>query len=313
MTPPARLAPVIRTVTEIAAPTPAELLVVVGPTASGKTALSLELAERFGGEIVGADSVQIYRRFDLGSAKPTAEERARVPHHVIDVADPLEPMDAGRFVELADAAIRDVRARGKVPIVVGGTFLWVKALVSGLAVAAPRDDGVRARHAEIAHNEGRSRIHAMLAAVDPDAARRLAENDLVRTSRALEVFELTGKPMSEWQREHAFGDRRYEARLVGVHRERDELDRRIEARTAELLSRGFVDEVRALLADGYAGARAMGSVGYREVKAHLEGAIEADALHREIVKSTRVFVRRQRTWLRDADVSWLVPPERALP
>jgi tRNA dimethylallyltransferase len=119
--------------------------------------------------------------------------------------------------------------------------------------------------------------------------------------------------MSEWQREHAFGDRRHDARLVGVHRERDELDRRIEARTADLLARGFVDEVRALLADGYAEARAMGSVGYREVRAHLEGALDAAVLHREIVRSTRVFVRRQRTWLRDADVSWLVPPERALP
>jgi len=294
-----------RRIEDVAPPSPEELLVVVGPTASGKTALALELAERFGGEIIGADSVQIYRRFDLGSAKPTLEERARVAHHVIDLKDPMAPMDAGQYVELADHAIADVRARGKVPIVCGGTFLWVKALVSGLASAAPRDEAIRKRHLEIAEKEGRAEIHARLRAVDPSAAERLAPNDLVRTSRALEVFELTGRPLSEWQSAHGFRDERHRPRFVGVHRERDDLDRRIEARTTELLAKGFVEETRALLADGYGDARAMGSVGYREVRAHVAGTIAAADLHREIVRSTRTFVRRQRTWLRDVDVGWV--------
>ena len=291
----------------LAPPDEDELVVVVGPTASGKTALALELAARWGGEIIGADSVQIYRRFDLGSAKPTPEERARAAHHLVDVLDPLEPMDAGRYVELADRAIADVRASGRVPIVCGGTFLWVKALVHGLAESGPKDDAVRARHAEIAERDGRAAIHARLAEVDPKSAARLSPNDLVRTSRALEVYELTGRPQSELHESHGFRPERHRARLIGVHRGRDDLDRRIAERTDALLAAGFVEEVRALLADGYAEARAMGSVGYREVRAHLAGELGGGELSGAIVRSTRVFVRRQRTWLRDAGVQWVEP------
>jgi tRNA dimethylallyltransferase len=284
-----------------------ELIVVVGPTASGKTALALELAKRWNGEIVGADSVQIYRRFDLGSAKPTLEERREVPHHLVDLLDPLDAMDAGRYAELAEQAISEVRSRGRTPIVCGGTFLWVKALVFGLADSGPRDESVRARHAELAEREGRGAVHARLAEVDPASAARLSPNDLVRTSRALEVFELTGRPQSEVHLAHGFREPRHRARLLGVHRDREELDLRIAARTDALLAAGFVDEVRGLLADGYAGARAMGSVGYREVRAYLEGGPSQRELAGAIVRSTRVFVRRQRTWLRDAGVTWVEP------
>jgi tRNA dimethylallyltransferase len=290
---------------DIAPPAQGELLVVVGPTASGKTELAVRLAERFGGEVVGADSVQVYRGFDVGSGKPSAEERRRAPHHLVDVAGPLEPFDASRFAELADRAVADIRARGRVPVVCGGTFLWVRALVHGLAPAPPADAELRARHAAIAEAEGRPALHERLAAVDPESAARLAPNDFVRVSRALEIWEKSGKPQSAWFAEHGFTARRYPVRLLGVHRAPAEIDQRIADRTARWLSAGWVEEVRGLMAQGFGDARAMGSVGYRQVEEHLAGEIPGDALEGAIVRATRIFVRRQRTWLRDEAVTWV--------
>jgi tRNA dimethylallyltransferase len=291
----------------LARPVGEELLVVVGPTASGKTDLAVRLAERFDGEIVSADSVQIYREFNVGSGKPTAEERALAPHHLIDALDPLEPVDAQRYAALAGAAIADIRRRGRTPIVCGGTFLWIKALIWGLSPAPPADAAVRARHHAIAEAEGRAALHARLAQVDPASAARLSPNDLHRVSRALETFELSGRTQSAWHAEHGFRKQRYAARLVGVLRERAEIDRRIEERAAAWLAAGWADEVRALVAAGYGGARAMRSVGYRQVREHIEaaGGLGADALLAEIVRATRVFVRRQRTWLRDQEVTYV--------
>ena len=295
----------LRAVHGVAPPAEGELVVVVGPTASGKTELALRLAEAWDGEIVSADSVQIYQRFELGSGKPTTEERARAPHHLIDAIDPLAPMDAGRYAALADEAVATIRARGRVPILCGGTFLWVKALVSGLVEAAPRDEALREEHRAIAEREGRAALHARLAAIDPGSAARLAPNDLVRVSRALEIHALTGRPMSAWHAEHGFRSERHPRRLVGVARAREALDRRIEARVRGWLEMGWVDEVRAMLVDGLGGARAMGSVGFREVREHVEGRLTEAELVPAIVRSTRVFVRRQRTWLRDANVAWI--------
>lgn len=291
--------------TTIEAPPPDELLVVVGPTASGKTELALRLAERHGGEIIGADSVQIYTAFDIGSGKPTPAERARAPHHLVDIADPLEPIEAQRFADLATAALLDVRARGKLPIVCGGTFLWVKALVWGLAPMPAADPALRADHQRLAEAEGRAALHARLAAIDPASAARLAPNDLVRVSRALEVHALSGRTMSAWQAEHGFRTPQRKARFVAVSRTPEDLDERIARRTEAWLRTGWLDEVRALLARGYAPARAMKSVGYREVAAHLEGALPERELLGAIVRSTRVFVRRQRTWLRDLPISYV--------
>lgn len=284
---------------------PERLLCVVGPTASGKTDLAIAVAERVGGEIVSADSVQIYRGFDIGSAKVTLEERARVPHHLVDTHDPLEAVDAAAWAEHAEAAIRDVRARGRVPIVCGGTFFWVRALVLGLAAAPPGDEATRARHRDLAAREGRSALHAALAEVDPASSARLHPNDLVRVSRALEVFELSGKPMSAWQAEHGFKERRHDARLVGLDVGPEDLALRVRRRVEGWLAGGFVEEVQDLLARGYGDARAMTSVGYAEVKAHLEGKLPREGLCDAIVQSTRTFVRRQRTWLKSADVDWL--------
>lgn len=284
------------------------LLVVVGPTASGKSALALRIAEQSGGEIVSADSVQVYRRFDIGSGKPAAAERARVPHHLVDVAAPTDPMDAARWAELAEGAIADIRARGRVPVVCGGTFLWVRALLLGLVPAPPADEAVRARHRATAESSGRGALHAELARVDPAAAARLAPNDFVRVSRALEVYELTGKPLSAWHESHGFRERRHPARLVGVKWDPDALSARIAARARTMLDAGLVDEVRGLVRDGYGECRAMGSVGYRQVADALaRGDADPDAVLDEIVRATRIFARRQRTWLRDEDVIWLDP------
>jgi tRNA dimethylallyltransferase len=291
--------------TALEPPSPDELMVVVGPTASGKTELALRLAERFGGEVVGADSVQIYEGFDIGSGKPTAEELARAPHHLVGIADPMVPIEAQQFAAMAEAAIGEIRGRGRAPIVCGGTFLWVKALVWGLAPMPAADPELRAEHQRIAETEGRAALHARLAAVDPESAARLAPNDLVRVSRALEVLALSGKTMTAWQKEHGFRGTRHRARLVGVSRTPEELDERIARRTEVWLAGGWIDEVRGLVAEGRGAARAMGSVGYRSVLAHLQGELPAKELAGAIVRSTRVLVRRQRTWLRDLGVTYV--------
>ncbi len=283
------------------------LVVVVGPTASGKTELALELAERRRGEIIGADSVQVYRHFDVGTGKPTAAERARAAHHLVDLLDPMEPIDAARWAELASRAVAEVLERGREPIVCGGSFLWVRALLYGLAPAPPGDAALRERHRALADSEGRSALHAMLARVDPEGAGKLAPNDFVRVSRALEVFELTGTPLAHFHEGHGFRTPRYEVRLVGLRREPAELDRRIETRVHAMLAAGWIDEVRALCARGYEHARAMGSVGYRQILAAIKSGASLDepALGDSIRRATRVFARRQRTWLRDENVEWL--------
>jgi tRNA dimethylallyltransferase len=281
------------------------LIAIVGPTASGKTALAVVLAERLGGEIVSADSVQIYRAFDVGSGKPTPDERSRAPHHLVDAIDPLDPIDAAAWARRAGQTIADIRARGRVPIVCGGSFLWVKALLFGLAPAPAGDEAVRGRHREIAAREGRAGLHARLSAVDVEAAARLHPNDFVRTSRALEVYELSGKPLSAWQSEHGFAQVRHRARLVAIAVDPAALTERIRVRCAAWLARGWIDEVEALVARGYGGARAMGSVGYAQVRAVLQGELARGALAEHVVRATRVFARRQRTWLNGARVTWL--------
>jgi len=281
------------------------LLAVVGPTASGKTDLAIALAERLGGEIVGADSVQIYRGFDVGSGKPNAEELARAPHHLVGVLDPLDPVDAAAWADLAAAALAGIRARGRVPIVCGGTFFWIRTLLFGLADAPAGDAALRAGHHAIAGAEGRAALHERLRAVDPESAARLHPNDLVRVSRALEVHALSGRKLSDWQRDHAFASVHHPARLLGVARDPAVLTERIRARTAAWLGRGWIEEVESLLGRGYGEARAMGSVGYAEVRAMLRGDLARTELETAIVRATRVFARRQRTWLRRADVTWL--------
>jgi tRNA dimethylallyltransferase len=282
-----------------------DLLAIVGPTASGKTELATALAERLDGEIVSADSVQIYRRFDVGSGKPAPGDLARAPHHLVSALDPLDPIDAAAWGELATQTIAEVSRRGRRPIVCGGSFLWVKSLLFGLAQAPAANVEVRARHRAIAECEGRQGLHERLRTVDVESAKRLHPNDVVRVSRALEVYELSGKTLSAWQREHGFATLRQPTRLLAIAHTPATLTRRIQSRASKWLAQGWIEEVERLLSDGYGGARAMGSVGYAQVRAVLDGQLAHPDLEDAIVRATRVFARRQRTWLNRAAVTWL--------
>jgi tRNA dimethylallyltransferase len=284
---------------------PDRLLAVVGPTATGKTELAVGVAEQVAGEIVSADSVQVYRGFDVGSGKPTAEERARAPHHLVSILDPGDPIEAASYAKLAERAIAEVRSRGKVPILCGGTFFWVRALVLGLVDAPAGDPDIRARHRALVDERGRGALHAELQRLDPASASRLHPNDVVRVSRALEVFELSGRTMSEWQASHGFKERKLETQMVGLAVDPAELTRRITTRVDRWLDQGWIAEVEQLIAKGHGEARAMGSVGYAEVRDHVEGRLPKEKLRDTIVQSTRIFARRQRTWLKSADVTWL--------
>jgi tRNA dimethylallyltransferase len=276
------------------------IVCVVGPTASGKTALGIELAERLGGEIVSADSRQLYRRLDVGTAKPTAAERRRVPHHCLDLVDPGERFDAARFRRAADAAIADIVARGRVPLVVGGTGLYVRALLRGLCPAPPRAPEVRAALAR----EAVETLHRRLAGVDPETAARVGARDAVRIVRALEVVLTTGVPLSRWQRAHGFGERPYDALVVGLDVPVVDLDALIAARAAAMVDAGFLDEVRALRA-----ARVgVDAVGYREMLACVEGRVDLTEALEATVRATRRFAKRQRTWFRaEPGIVWRRP------
>lgn len=288
------------------------LLVIAGPTASGKTALGVELARRLGGEIIGADSVQVYRGLDLGSAKPTGEELRGVRHHLLDVCDLEDPFDAGRYVALADAAIADVVSRGRVPLVVGGAGLYIRALIRGLAQGIPSDATVRAALNARASKgpEALAAMHDELAAVDPEYAAKIHRTDPIRIVRALEVYALSGEPISSHHRRHAAEPSRYEALFVGLEVPRPVLAERIAARARGMLAGGWIDEVRALLEAGHAwDAKALRSVGYAEVVAHVRGELPRGALEAAVTQSTKDFAKRQRTWFRgEQGVSWR-PPE----
>jgi len=277
---------------------------IVGPTASGKTALALELADRLGGEIVSADSRQVYRGLDVGTAKPTPAERVRIPHHCLDLVDPGESFDVARFRTAAAGAIAAIAARGHVPLVVGGTGLYVRALLRGLCPAPPRAPALRAELEAAVAAEGSAALHRRLAALDPAAAARVAPRDTVRIVRALEVALATGVPLSRWQAEHRFAERPYDALVIGLARPTAELDARIAARANAMVAAGFLDEVRALVARGVV----VDAVGYREMLACVDGRTDVATAVAATVRATRRFAKRQRTWFRrEPDVVWHHP------
>ena len=284
------------------------IVVIAGPTGSGKTALSVALAERLGGELVNADSQAVYRGLDVGTAKPTHEERARVPHHLLDVVEPGEGMDAARFATLADEAIAGIASRGRWPIVVGGTGLYVRALLHGVVAAPGRDPALRARLEEEAVRLGRPALHARLAAIDPDAAARIRSNDLVRIVRALEIAA-GGRRPSELHAEHAFRPDRYAATILALDPPRAELHARIDARVRDMFAGGILDEARALLARSGGGLPARLPIGYAEAAACVRGELAVDAAVRTVQVAHRRYARRQIIWLRrERGVEWIAPP-----
>jgi tRNA dimethylallyltransferase len=290
------------------------LVVIAGATATGKTALAIALAQRFpeGAEVVSADSVQIYRGLDIGSAKPTEAERAGVVHHLLDVADPTDAFDAARYRDLADQAIADITARGKVALVVGGTGLYLRALVYGLAEGIPADPALRATlHARIDAGgpAALAQMHAELALVDPVYAAKIHPTDPIRIVRALEVFALSGVPLSEHHRRHQALPPRHRAMFFGLEVPREVLRPRVRARVGAMLAQGLVAEVEGLLARGVpADAKPLRSVGYAEVVAVLRGEAPRAGLGEAMETATMAFAKRQRTWFRgEQGVRWLSP------
>jgi len=288
------------------------LVVIVGPTGAGKTRLAMWLAERTGGEIVSADSQQVYAGMDIGTGKVTAEQRARVPHHVVDVVRPDEEMTAQRFVELADQAINDVVGRGKHVIVCGGTGLYVRALLLGLFAGPPGSPALRAELTEQARRDGTSALHAELSRIDPAAAAKIDRNDEKRMIRALEVFRLTGEPMSAHQAKHDHRSmpRRYEAHLVGIRPERDALYEAIDRRVEAMIEAGLEGEVAQLRSRGYLPPlRSQQAIGYAELHDAAEGRLERARAIELIKRNSRHYARRQLSWYRaDPTIQWHLDP-----
>ena len=279
-----------------------KLLVVVGPTASGKSHLATELGRRLNGEVISADSVQVYRHFNIGSGKATALEQGRCRHHLLDLVEPGQHFEAAQFADAALESISHLKKQGKVPIVCGGTFLWVRALVFGLAAAPPGDAAIRLRHQQLADEQGREALHALLKEVDPQSAERLHPNDVMRVSRALEVYELTQQSLSSLHKAHGFQKPRFDCLYVQVKWERPLYEERLRQRISKMLQDGGKAEVEALLLKGFRESRAMQAIGYKQMLQWLDGEIEEDDVMESIVRVTRIFARRQRTWLRDQQV-----------
>ncbi|MBJ7574679.1 tRNA (adenosine(37)-N6)-dimethylallyltransferase MiaA [Luteimonas sp. MC1828] len=293
-------------------------IALMGPTASGKTALALEWAERYGGEVVSVDSALVYRGLDIGAAKPDALEQARVRHHMLDLRDPWQAYSAADFARDARVAVADIVARGRLPILAGGTGLYFRALLDGLAPMPPADPDVRAAITADAASRGWPALHADLAAVDPAAAARIGHNDPQRIQRALEVWRTSGRAISEWQARPAAASARLPCRVLKIvvaPASRDTLHARIAARFDAMLAAGFLDEVLALRALPALQAHpapldlpAIRAVGYRQAWEFLDGACDAEAFRARGIAATRQLAKRQLTWLRgELDARWFDP------
>ncbi|MGM0411748.1 MAG: tRNA (adenosine(37)-N6)-dimethylallyltransferase MiaA [Pseudomonadota bacterium] len=286
----------------------------MGPTASGKTGLAVELVQRGAGAIISVDSAQVYRGLDVGTAKPDAATLAEAPHRLLDLRDPAEGYSAAEFRRDALAAMDEVAAAGQRPLLVGGTMLYFRALLHGLDPLPPADPEVRQRLEAEAAEQGWGALHARLAAADPASGRRIHPNDPQRIQRALEILEATGRPPSAWYADNAAEPLPVSPVKIAVAPgERAELHRRIEARFRAMLEQGLVEEVAALRARGDLGRDhpVMRMVGYRQILAYLEGEVDHSTMVEQGVAATRQLARRQLTWLRrEPDVHWLDPEDR---
>jgi tRNA dimethylallyltransferase len=272
---------------------------IVGPTGAGKSALAMVVAERANCEIVNADSRQFYRGMDLGTAKPSADDRGRVPHHLIDVRDPDESLDVAEFAQLAARAIEDIAARGRNPLVVGGSGLYLRVIRGGIFRGPAASAEIRARLAKVAAEQGVAHLHQTLREIDPEAANRVGVNDLYRIVRALEVFELTGETISAHQRRHRFADIGYDTLAVGVEVERKKLYEAIDRRFDAMVAAGLVAEVRALVEAGYSPEKPpLSTIGYKQIAAYLHGELPLDEAIARAKQESRRLAKRQMTWFR---------------
>lgn len=285
-----------------------KIIVICGPTAVGKSRVALELAQKYNGEIVSADSQQVWKGLDIGTAKPTPVERSQVPHHLIDVVSPDENFDVSRYVTLADAAIADITKRKKTPLVVGGAGMYIRILLYGLCEAPPQDKAVRQRLMQRIEKEGLEKLYAELKKRDGKAAQKIHPNDKIRIIRALEVFEITGYPLSHFQQKHRFQKPRYEATPIGLNCDRKLLHQNIDRRVDWMIANGWVEEVRELLKFYSSDCQALQSIGYKQIVQHLKGQLPLEQTIAEIKKQTKAFARRQLTWFRaDRNIHWVDP------
>ncbi len=284
-------------------------IIICGPTGVGKTSFAIQLARLFQGEIIGADSMQIYRHMDIGTAKPTPAERSLVPHHMVDIVDPDEPFDAETYATLSLSIVMALQARQVLPFVVGGTGLYIKSLVYGLFDARPRDEALRIRLKQEAEKEGAEALFERLKQVDPVTARKLHVNDTYRIIRALEVYETSGVPISDYQRRHRFQESRVTTLKFGLHMGRDQLYDRIDERVDMMIQAGLLDEVRRLQESGYSGElKSMQSIGYRHMCDFLDGRLDWPETIRTLKRDTRRYAKRQMTWFKaDREVVWVDP------
>ena len=292
---------------------PPPVVAVVGPTASGKSTLGLALADRLGGEILCCDSMQVYKGMDIGTAKPTRAEQAAVPHHLFDLVEPRDHFHAAAWADSARGLIEDLRQRERLPILVGGTGLYFRALVRGLFEAPAPDAAIRARHQREASDRGVPSLHARLREIDPETAAKVLPGDLLRISRALEVYEQTGVPISELRRRDLA--RTPPLRLFSILLDfpLDDLRLRIRQRVDAMMTAGFLDEVRGLRAAGHGDARSMQALGYKQLGSHLDGQCSLSEAIEQTKLATVTYARRQRTWFRSEAITMRVhtPPSVA--
>jgi tRNA dimethylallyltransferase len=282
------------------------VVIIVGPTGAGKSELAIELAEAFGGEIINADSMQVYRYMDIGTAKPTREEQKRVTHHLVDIVNPDQAFHAALYRALGRKTIDVLHEQQKPMWVVGGTGLYIKSLTQGLFASPKIDPHVRENLKQEARVKGADLLYQRLREVDPKTASRLHPHDLVRTIRALEVFDATGVPISFFREQHGFGERPYHTLKIGVERDREELYRRIDERVERMIEQGFLQEVQGLLDTGYgAELNPMQSLGYKQMVRFIRNEVGWDEAIREIKRDTRHYAKRQWTWFKsDAEICW---------
>jgi tRNA dimethylallyltransferase len=284
------------------------LVVIVGPTAVGKSRIALEVAKAFGTDILTADSRQVYRGMDIGTDKPTVDQRQEVTHRLIDLVEPDQPFNTGLYRRYAVHAIEDQYRNRRLPLVVGGTGLYVRTLLKGLCEAPPADPVLRASLRRDAEKHGSDHLYAQLVACDPITAARLHPRDESKVLRALEVHRLSGRSISEFQLQHGFADRPFTSFMIGLNRTREVLYRRIEERIDYQLANGLVDETKRLLAHGYSrDLPAMKGLGYRQVSCSLAGEYNTEEMVRRFKRETRRFAKRQMTWFRkEPGIHWMM-------
>ncbi|MFC1884074.1 tRNA (adenosine(37)-N6)-dimethylallyltransferase MiaA [Thermodesulfobacteriota bacterium] len=282
-------------------------VVIAGPTGSGKTSFAVELASLLNGEVINSDSMQVYRHMDIGTAKPTSEETKGIPHHMLDIVDPDEEFNAATFCSVAQPMVEDICSRGKVCFVVGGTGLYIKALLGGLLSCPPADNSLRASIERDFDLYGAEEFYRILCSIDPTAADKIHPNDRVRTIRALEIYHMTGKTITELSRQHGFGEKKLDAVKLCLDIDRDELYERINSRVLLMVNGGLIQETKKLLDKGYSPElKPLKAIGYRHMIAYLSGEWPLDKAVERMQRDTRRYAKRQLTWFRaDKEYNWI--------